>query len=146
MSHISKLLCGFFVISMLFQSSCSSTKHASVTTGSSGYRNGFYHLSEAEEALTIDQLRTRIKQEARICADPHAHKVRKSRAIPGLSMTLGPGVNPQSRKPTPAMLSRAKMRAYSERLVELGQPRVSLAGEIETAIAERNAALAGGPI
>ena len=143
MSHQKTLLLAFCLTSLLVTSSCTTTNNASATTPATGYHKGKYYLTESEKSLTAEQLQLRIKEEAKICATPGSDQVKKSAASNalqvGCGLALGINIDPNSQYRAPATMAKARMRAYNDRLVELEQPPLNINGEIQAAIAERNA-------
>jgi hypothetical protein len=143
MGHKIHLACVFSIFSMLINSGCTSTTNnaSATTTATTGYHDGKYFLTESEKTLTPEQLHLRIKEEARICADPRAAEIKKSMAGNalklGVGIATGIGINPQSKKKTPFEMSKARMQAYNERIVELGSPAVDIPSEIEGARVEQ---------
>lgn len=128
--------------SILFATSCSNTNQASATTSAAGYHKGKYYLTESEKGLTAEQLQLRIKEEACICADASSSRSKKSAvgtAVKlGVGVATGVGFDGDGKKKSAADMSRARMNAYNDRLVELEKAPLDLSAEVKAAVAERN--------
>ncbi len=124
----------------LFALGCSTAKK-SPPLPKVGFVDGKYYLSESEKAMTPDQLRAAIEADATVAAELRAQEtaraVGRTAAAVAVGLAFGQVHVGSPVQDRPAARAKIKMQAYSDRLVELGEPAVDPETVMAAAISAR---------